>query len=51
VKPKPPKPPARQYPPFFEKVVPLALVLIVVIIVVLLVIILGVALGLIPGAA
>ena len=37
--------PRRQYPPFFEKFVPVALGLIAVLIVVLLVIITGVALG------
>ena len=43
-------PPKRQYPPFYEKVVPIALAIIVIVIVILLVIILGVALGLFPGA-
>ena len=42
-------PPKRQYPPFYEKVVPIAIGVIVVVIVILLVIIVGVALGLFPG--
>ena len=42
--------PRRPYPPFYERFVPIALVLIVVIIVVLLLIILAVALGLFPWA-
>jgi hypothetical protein len=41
--------PKRQYPPFYEKVVPVALVIIIVAIVILLLIIVGVALGLFPG--
>lgn len=41
--------PKRQYPPFYEKVVPVALVVIVIAIAILLLIILGVALGLFPG--
>ena len=41
--------PKRQYPYFYEKVVPIALGLIVLAIVVLLFIIVGVALGLFPG--
>ena len=41
--------PKRQYPPFYEKVVPIALVVIVIAIVILLLIILGVALGLFPA--
>ncbi len=45
------RPPAnRHYPPFYEKVVPIALAIIALIVVVLLLIILGVALGLFPGA-
>jgi hypothetical protein len=43
-------PPKRQYPPFFEKAVPIALAIIVAAIVILLLIIVGVALGLFPGA-
>jgi hypothetical protein len=43
-------PPQRHYPPFYEKVVPVALGIIVLAIVVLLAIIFGVALGLFPGA-
>ena len=39
----------RQYPPFYEKVVPIALGVIAIAIVVLLLIIVGVALGLFPG--
>ena len=42
-------PPRRQYPPLYEKVVPIALGAIVLGIIVLLVIILTVALGLLPG--
>ena len=38
----------RQYPPFYERFVPIALGIIAVIIVILLLIILGVALGLFP---
>jgi len=38
----------RQYPPLYEKVVPIALGIIVLAIIVLLLIILGVALGLFP---
>jgi hypothetical protein len=38
-------PPKREYPPIYEKLVPIALAVIVVVIVVLLLIILGVALG------
>jgi hypothetical protein len=44
-----PTPPKRQYPVFYEKLVPIALAVIVVIVVVLLLIIFGVALGLFPG--
>jgi hypothetical protein len=43
-------PPKRQYPPFFEKAVPIALAIIAAAIVILLLIIVGVALGLFPGA-
>jgi hypothetical protein len=43
------KPPKRQYPPFYEKAVPIALGIIAIAIVVLLLIIVGVALGLFPG--
>ena len=42
-------PPKRQYPPFYEKAVPIALGVIAITIVVLLLIIIGVALGLFPG--
>ena len=42
--------PKRQYPPLYERLVPIALAIIAVIIVVLLLIILSVALGLFPGA-
>lgn len=44
-------PSKRQYPPIYEKIVPIALILIAVIILVLLLIIAGVALGLFPGSA
>lgn len=43
-------PPKRQYPPFYEKFVPIALGVIAIIIVILLLIIFAVALGLFPGA-
>jgi hypothetical protein len=43
-------PPKRQYPPFYEKAVPIALGIIVIVIVVLLIIIVVVALGMLPGA-
>ena len=43
--------PERRYPPLYEKIVPIALVIIVVIIVILLLIVVGVALGLSPGGA
>ena len=43
-------PPKRQYPPFYEKFVPIALGIIAIIIVVLLLIIFAVVLGLFPGA-
>jgi hypothetical protein len=42
--------PRRQYPPLYEKGVPIAVGIIVVAIIVLLIIIVCVALGLIPGA-
>ncbi len=42
-------PSKRQYPPFYEKAIPIAVGVIVVIIVILLIIIVGVALGLFPG--
>ena len=46
------RPPARRhYPPFYEKVVPIALAIIALIVVALLLVILGVALGLFPGVA
>ena len=41
--------PKRQYPPFYERFVPIALGSIVVVIVILLLIILSVAFGLFPG--
>lgn len=40
-------PPKREYPPLYEKLVPIALVVIVALIVILLLIIVGVALGVI----
>jgi hypothetical protein len=43
-------PPKRQYPPFYEKVVPIVLGIIAIAIIILLLIIIGVALGLFPGA-
>jgi hypothetical protein len=43
-------PPKRQYPPLYEKVVPVALGVIAMIIVVLVLIIFAVALGLFPGS-
>ena len=42
--------PSREYPPLFERIVPIALVLIGLAIIVLLAIIFGVALGLFPGS-
>ncbi len=42
--------PKREYPPFYEKAVPVALLIIVVAIAILLVVVLGVLLGLVPGA-
>ena len=44
-----PERPKRQYPPFYERVIPIVLGIIVLAIFVLLVIIVGVALGLFPG--
>ncbi len=44
------KPPKRQYPPFYEKFVPIALGVMVVIIIILLIIAVAVALGLFPVA-
>ena len=43
-------PPKRQYPPLYEKVVPIALGVIAIVIVVLVLIIFAVALGLFPGS-
>jgi hypothetical protein len=43
-------PPKREYPPLYEKVIPIAVGIIVVAIVILLVIIVGVVTGLLPGA-
>lgn len=43
-------PPKRQYPPLYEKAVPIALGIVAFAIVTLLLIIFGVALGLFPGA-
>ena len=40
---------SRQYPPLYEKLVPVALVLIAVVIVILLLIVAGVILGVFPG--
>jgi hypothetical protein len=42
--------PERQYPPFYERAVPIALGIIALFVVALLMIIVGVALGLLPGA-
>ncbi len=42
--------PKRQYPPVYERLVPIGLALIALVIVVLLAIIVAVALGLLPGA-
>jgi hypothetical protein len=41
--------PKRQYPPFYERIVPIALVLIALAILIVLIIIFGVVLGLFPG--
>jgi hypothetical protein len=43
-------PPARQYPPLYEKLIPIAVGVIVVIILILVVVILGVLTGLFPWA-
>jgi len=43
-------PPKRQYPPLYEKLVPIALGIILALIIVLLLIIFGAALGLFPGS-
>ena len=43
-------PPKREYPPIYEKMVPIALGIIAAIIVVLLLIVLAVLLGLFPGS-
>ncbi len=45
-----PTPENRRYPPFYEKAIPIALVLIALVILVLLVAILAVILGVFPGA-
>jgi hypothetical protein len=42
--------PSREYPPLYERIVPIALALIALAIIVVLVIIFGVALGLFPGS-
>ena len=42
--------PKRHYPPLFERLVPIALVLIALAILIVLIIIFGVALGLVPGS-
>lgn len=42
--------PKRQYPPIYERIVPIALAVIALAIVVVLIIIFGVALGLFPGS-
>jgi hypothetical protein len=42
-------PAKRRYPPFYEKVIPIALGIIALIVIALLLVILGVALGLFPG--
>lgn len=43
-------PQKRRYPPFWEKFIPVALIIIVVIIAILLLVVLSVALGLLPTA-
>ena len=48
--PENPTPPKRQYPPFYEKFVPIALGIIVVIILILLLVVFSVVLGIFPGA-
>ncbi len=45
-----PKTPDRRYPPFWEKIVPIAIAIIAVIIIALLIISIAVGLGLFPGA-
>ena len=42
--------PKRQYPPLYERLVPIALGIIAVIVIILLLIIVSVALGVFPGA-
>jgi hypothetical protein len=42
--------PRRQYPPLYERVVPIALALIALAIIIVLITIFGVVLGLIPGS-
>jgi hypothetical protein len=44
------KQPTRQYPPLYERVVPIALALIAVAIIIVLIVIIGVVLGLFPGS-
>ena len=46
----PERQPKRRYPPLYERVVPVALILIAVAILVVLIIIFGVVLGLFPGS-
>ncbi len=41
----------RQYPPFWEKFIPAALVIILAVIIILIIVIISVALGVIPGLA
>jgi len=43
-------PPKRDYPPFWEKFIPIALIIIGIIIVILILVILSVALGVLPVA-
>jgi hypothetical protein len=45
------EPRRRQYPPLYEKAVPVALVIIGIVIVVLVLVIFGVILGVFPGAS
>jgi len=45
-----PRPPKRRYPAFWERAVPIVLVVIVLAIVLLLVVVFAVATGLLPGA-
>jgi hypothetical protein len=42
--------PKRQYPPAYEKIVPIALAVIALTIIIVLIIIFGVVLGLVPGS-